>query len=351
MNAEDLAAVMLLCPDMLDDDTMLMMVLADADNNAPIHYKYARFDGTQLSDDEFKLFFRFKKEHIRPLRIMLKLDEKYKSSTNLTWSGDEGLCILLRRLAYPNRLCDLVPMFGRHKTELSVIVNVMLNEIYKKHCHRVRDVRQTWMNHEAYAEAIHMKGAALRNCWGFLDGTQGRVCRPHKGQQSIFNGHKRMHSLKYQSVVSPDGMMSHFFGPMEGRRHDSALYYESGLDEQLQLIYSANGEVMCIYGDSAYALRRYLITPFKGANVTDLQHEFNKNMASVRVSVEWGFAKIIQIFAFLSYFHNQKVFLQPIAKYWIVAAILCNCHTCLYGSQTSKYFDVKPPELDEYLCT
>ena len=349
MEAEDLAAMMLLCPEMLDDDTILMLLVADTETKEPMHLKYERFNKNSLSDDEFKLMFRFKKEHIGPLREMLQLRQRYKSATNITWTGEEGLCILLRRLAYPNRLCELVSLFGRHQTELSVIINVMLHEIFTKHNNRVRDIKQDWIMHEDFAKAIHSKGAALQNCWGFLDGTQGRMCRPQEGQQSVFNGHKRIHSLKYQALTCPNGLIAHFYGPMEGRRHDSALYYESGLDDELPLIQDANGDQLCIYGDSAYALRRYLITPFKGAKLSQIQHDFNKNMASVRVSVEWAFAKITQIFAFLAYHHNHKVFLQPIAKYWIVSAILCNCHTCLYGSQTGKYFDVMPPDIEEYL--
>ena len=242
-----------------------------------------------------------------------------------------------------------MPLFGRHQTELSVIVNVMLNEVFKQHRHRITDIQQDWIQHEEYAKAIHAKGAALKNCWGFLDGMQGRMCHPHIGQQSVFNGHKCIHSLKYQALMCPNGMLAHFYGPIEGRRHDSALYYMSNLDAQLPLIVDSNNQQLCIYGDSAYALRRYLITPFKGANITQVQHDFNKTMASHRVAVEWGFAKMTQIFAFLAFHHNQKVFLQPITKYWIVAAVLTNCHTCLYSSQTSKYFDVNPPDIEEYL--
>jgi hypothetical protein len=79
------------------------------------------------------------------------------------------------------------------------------------------------------------------------------------------------------------------------------------------------------------------------------QKEFNKNMSNVCVSVEWGFGKIAQYFAFLDFKENQKILLQPIAKYYLVGRLLTNCHTCLYGSQTSSYFDVQPPSLETYL--
>ena len=350
MDAEQLASIMLLAPDLIDDEDLLMIILADCEEKGPLtHYKYARFAMGNFTDEEFKKYFRFSKEHVKELRILLQLKECYKSGSHLIWSGEEGLCIILRRLAYPNRLCDLVPMFGRHLMELSVIFNVMLNEVYRKHQDKLQSVQQAWVNYEEFAEAISAKGAVLHNVWGFIDGTQGRLCRPNVGQESVFNGHKCIHSLKYQSVICPNGMIVHFFGPIEGRQHDSAVYYLSGLDDQISNIYSANGQQLSLYGDTAYAFRRYLVTPFKGAQLAHLKKEFNKNMASLRTCVEWGFAKIVGVFAFLAFHKNQKVYLQPVAKYWLVGALLCNCHTCYYRSQTGKYFDIAAPSIHKYL--
>jgi hypothetical protein len=44
-----------------------------------------------------------------------------------------------------------------------------------------------------------------------------------------------------------------------------------------------------------------------------------------------------------------KVFHQPVAVFYVVAALLANCHTCLYGSETSSFFKIAPPTLEEYL--
>jgi len=33
-----------------------------------------------------------------------------------------------------------------------------------------------------YADAVHQSGAALDNCWGFVDGTVRPVCRPGTNQ-------------------------------------------------------------------------------------------------------------------------------------------------------------------------
>ena len=53
----------------------------------------------------------------------LGIPPKYICQQRTTATGMEALMILLRRLVYPNRLCDLVPLFGRSESELSLIFN------------------------------------------------------------------------------------------------------------------------------------------------------------------------------------------------------------------------------------
>ena len=66
------------------------------------------------------------------------------------------------------------------------------------------------------------------------------------------------------------------------------------------------------------------------------------------VFLKQGFGKVIQLFPFCD--KNQKLFLQPVARYYINACVLTNAHTCLRGSQTGAYFDMVPPTLEEYFA-
>lgn len=85
-----------------------------------------------------------------------------------------------------------------------------------------------------YSVTIKVAGADLDKCVGFIDGTAIFVARPGGGLQRACNsGHKRRHALKFQGVLTPDGLFVHLFGPLEGRRHDMTMYYRSGLDELL----------------------------------------------------------------------------------------------------------------------
>ena len=259
--------------------------------------------------------------------------------------------IVLRRLSYPNRIGDLLPLFGRSPSEISMIFNRTIDCILQNKGQLLARLDQPWLrdNLEQFAAAVYTKGAPIKNCWGFIDGTVRAICRPSQNQDIVFNGHKRVHALKFQVVVSPNGLIAHMYGPIEGRRHDSALLAESGLMNELQGLVQQNGEPYCIYGDLAYPLRETLMTPFKGANLTAEEQQFNRDMSLVRQAVEWAFGEIQQLFAFVDFKKNLKLYLQPVAKYYLLGALLTNCHTCLYQNQIGEYFQVPAPTLEVYL--
>lgn len=202
---------------------------------------------------------------------------------------------------------------------------------------------------EGFAHAIHDKGAPLTNCIGFIDGTVRAIARPEFAQRIAYNGHKRKHALKYQSVTSPDGLIIDFFGPVEGRRHDCFLLSVSGLEDRLcTYARDSRDQQMCVYGDPAYGVSTWILSPF-GGNPTADQKEFNRKMSAVRETVEWGFQRIVNLFAFVDFKKNQKLGVQQVGKMYTVAALLSNMHACFVPSQTSLYFGVAPPMPEEYL--
>ena len=139
------------------------------------------------------------------------------------------------------------------------------------------------------------------------------------------------------------------FGPLEGRRHDDFVLSVSGLPEKLCPFNRPSGESYIIYGDPAYGVARNILSPYRGLHLTVQEKDFNRAMSSVRVSVEWTFGKIAQYFAYLDFKKNQKILLQPVGKLYLVGALLTNCHTCLYGSLTTTFFGIQPPDLELYL--
>ena len=133
------------------------------------------------------------------------------------------------------------------------------------------------------------------------------VCRPREGQRQLYNGHKRVHGIKFQLKVCPDGMIANLYRPIEGRRHDSFMLSRSEILDQLEhFSFGLHGEILCIYGDPAYPLGAQWQTPLRGANLTPFQISCNKEMSSARVSVEWVFGAIINCFKFLDFRKNLR---------------------------------------------
>ena len=124
---------------------------------------------------------------------------------------------------------------------------------------------------------------------------------------------------------------------------------ESNLLQNLENhAFSPTGEPMCLYGDPAYPLRLQLQVPFRQRQLTPEMVAYNKSMSSVRVSVKWIFGDIVNYFKFMDFKKNLKVGLSQVGKMYIVAAVLRNALTCLYGNETSQFFEVDPPTLQEY---
>ena len=89
-------------------------------------------------------------------------------------------------------------------------------------------------------------------------------------------GIKKVHAIKVQSVVSPNGLVANLYGVVEGKRHDSGMLAMSGLDALQRYSVSPYGHILCIYGDPAYPLRLCLQAPFRGAVLIPDQQAWNK---------------------------------------------------------------------------
>lgn len=88
-------------------------------------------DVDQLDDEVFRAMFRYRKEEFPLLLSGLRIPDKVTSAHGVAVTGDEALCIALRRLAYPNRWIDLEVLFGRGASILSSIATQVYRHIDK----------------------------------------------------------------------------------------------------------------------------------------------------------------------------------------------------------------------------
>ena len=136
-----------------------------------------------MDDSECLGEFRFHNNDVPVLLEALQLPQSFTCHQGTICDGIEALCITLRRFAYPCKYSDLIPRFGRPVPELSKISNLVMDTIYQEH--------NQWNNTllsppilESYAR-------------GFIDGTVRPISRPEQNQRIVYDGHKRVHGIKY----------------------------------------------------------------------------------------------------------------------------------------------------------
>ncbi|KAH7969751.1 hypothetical protein HPB52_021719 [Rhipicephalus sanguineus] len=111
-----------------------------------------------MSSHCFRRQFRFEKADFPVLVRALKMPQYITSAQGVRVTATEALCICLRRLAYPNRLCDLQEYFGRHYSVVSSVSNKVLYHIEKNFALR----RSSIDSHPARVQFIHECGQTGR---------------------------------------------------------------------------------------------------------------------------------------------------------------------------------------------
>ena len=315
------------------------------------------FNFNMFSDAECLSLFRFTKRDISRVIIALAWPENQNHTKKNRYAVTPLLttCIVLRRLSSSSRWTDMEIMFGKYAAQLSEIFWESLEHFMKRRECLLSSVSLIghYMSPRAriYANAIREKGGALRNCVGFIDGSViGVACPGDNTAQSVaYNGHKRKHDLKFQAITAPDGMIVHAFGPLEGRRHDWTLYVKSELDEMLPYVLNYGKEKFCLFGDSGYHERWYLIVPFTGTSMNPPQQLFNKSMSSVRISIEWIFKEIKLYFSTIDIKRTFRVGESSVGMLYKAAMLVTNIRNAIYPNQVAQFFQCEPLSLEEYL--
>lgn len=326
-------------------------------HGTPILYGAATNYGANfgVSAGEFYDLFRFAPTEIPRLCAALRMPEYILPNV----SGEEGLLIYLRRLSRGDNLLDLKCVFHRSIGSLSDIIKAVAEHLGPIAVAKLQTFdSELWCPwFPVFASAIYLKCEALNCCFGFLDGTFLRICRPSRDgyrgfwQRLFYSGYKHQHGLLFQGLSLPNGILALMHGPYPGGVYNDLSMLEiSGILDMLWSFTEINGVRYFLYGDRGYCIEPGLIPPFPRASSMSAREKiFNSRMSSVRVSVEWTFGKIKSLFPFLDVAHKLRIGSMPLGSHYLIATLLTNCHSCLYGSESAQYFNCPAPELEYYM--
>ena len=247
-------------------------------------------------------------------------------------------------------------MFGRSRPWLSLVFVDTINYLSDRYRSMLFwDRRRLALDKlRQYAVSVENAGGVAR-IWGFIDGTQRQICRPSTMDQRVFySGHKKSHTIQFQAIVTPDGLVSHLGGPFEGTAGDWKMWRETGVEEVLRELMGelAAEDQVVLYGDPAYTNSFGITGAYRasrGRPLTDHQKAANTHMSTLRAAVEDGFGKTMNLWRANGDKANMKIGVSPIAAQFIVSVLLTNIHTCWNGSQVGDFYDMSPCSVEEYL--
>ncbi|RPB00188.1 hypothetical protein L873DRAFT_1901969 [Choiromyces venosus 120613-1] len=137
-----------------------------------------------LEEEEWRNMFRFTRTEIEELVIALQLPAIIRADNHIIEDSRTGLCMLLARLAYPNRLSNLAMKFGwsiEHISRISTTIQSFLHSKWK-HLLEWDVIRLTPEKLAQYTHAIERKGTPIGTVWGFIDRTIHAIAQPSHRQ-------------------------------------------------------------------------------------------------------------------------------------------------------------------------
>jgi len=336
----------------------------------------ARMNRTIESFDEEECYrlFRFRKPDLKRLYNVLHVPEHVVLSNRTTVTGEEVFLVSLRRLSSTCPMQDLCFLFGRDYSQWSRAFKWFLHFIFDNYADLLLDNMSYWEpKFQDYSECVRKKVEELGvpfaegdfSVCAFIDDHCFETCRPGGPtgsginrpradlllQRAFYNGWKSHHGLKFQTVDLPNGMVMDMWGPRSLRHSDLNLLDWSDLPDRMRRVQGEAGRrrLKVIYGDSIFPWYQCLRSRHKGPNLTPREISENAVMTKVRVSIEWHYGEVGRLFPFTNYKKNLKLRKQPCGLIYFVASLFRNCHTCVYGNNTSKYFNCPPPQLENYI--
>ena len=158
---------------LIDEDEYMLLYDINQSKNPEFPYEnYEHFNFDAIDPAECLADFRVQKQDVPRLADALGIPLVLKCQQRSICDGVEGLCMLLRRFAYPCRLSDMIARFGPPVPVISMITKEVINFIYTNHHRRLTQWNRLLLSPaslQEYADAIYRAGAALDNCFGFVD--------------------------------------------------------------------------------------------------------------------------------------------------------------------------------------
>ncbi len=238
-----------------------------------------------FSDEDCLKKFRLPKEVIRDITEHLRDDLSSPSDRNNPIPPETQVLVALRLLAsgsFQGVTSDTIDISQSSTCRILSKFCVAFSRHYR---HLLRWYTSDEEIYQARRKFFVKTG--VKGLLGLIDGTLVRIKGVSGVDEPAYICRKNYPSINIQVVVGPDTEFRNAVVQFPGSCHDSFIFNNSGLKNQLE----ADPSKGFLFGDSGYALSSTLITPYSNPT-TPQEVNFNKVHSTVRSQVERSIGRL-----------------------------------------------------------
>ncbi|XP_048240406.1 putative nuclease HARBI1 [Haliotis rufescens] len=236
-----------------------------------------------MSEEEVRARYRFGKASIGYICDLVRDELQPKSSRSHALSVELQVLVALRFFASGSFLQITGDTIGIDKSTASRVVrkvSLAIASLVPKFVtwpseRDIGDIRKEFYNISRFPGVI-----------GCIDGTHVRIQAPSDNEPAFVN-RKGYHSINVQAVCDSQGKFTNLVARWPGSTHDSHVFKMSNVRQHLETHHTTLQDGV-ILGDSGYACRPYLMTPYLKPSSPE-QERFNSSHKRTRSTIERAF--------------------------------------------------------------
>ncbi|XP_061193784.1 putative nuclease HARBI1 [Saccostrea echinata] len=242
-----------------------------------------RFSVQNMSEEEIRRRYRFGKESIKQIVDLLDPVIGHRTRRSQALSTELQILIALRFYASGSFLQVLGDTTGVDKSTVSRIVLKVSQALVSLAPRFIK-----WPTDEELTsiKSDFFKLAGFPGVIGCIDGTHVRIQGPSENEPAFVN-RKGYHSINVQAICDNAGKFTNIVARWPGSTHDSHIFNMSGIKQDIERDFRSINDGI-ILGDSGYACKPYLMTPYLRPS-SQAEERFNTAHSKTRVTIERTF--------------------------------------------------------------
>lgn len=255
----------------------------------------------------FELIFKISRRTFKYICSLVKdvMMAKFSSFTDINGQPlclEDQVAVALRRLSSGESLLTVGDSLQVNKAIVRKITWRFVEAMEESGIHHIQ-----WPSTETKMTAVKSKFEKIRglpNCCGAIDTTHIKMCLPSSKNKSnvVWYDNEKNHSMILQAIVDTDMRFLDIVTGWPGSLSDSIAFKSSSFFKLCNEGKRLNGETMklqegtelreYVVGDIGFPLLPWLLTPYKGGNLSEYKVSFNRRHTATHAVAQKALSRL-----------------------------------------------------------